>query len=299
MRRSFSLLFNSSARLTYFHDALLLGISCARLFILGRRTTGYYRIHKPKIAVLPGNMSYIRAWCDMQGADGGWILLQQRNDTTVNFSRNWVSFENGFGKPGVGFWVGNKYMHAITLNRRHMLRIELPDIYWGDQSLFGEYDNFQVLGPSTGYALNLGRYRGGLSDILSIVNNSAFSTWDRDNDEVDEECAKTGRGAWWYGKTCYIYDLNSMVGFLTMKIKAREVLEGKSLSFSLFKKVCLRCERVTNDSYLERIASYYYLCSLEPDYSSSRSFGPEETKVNIEMYRLISFRNITFRIGLE
>ena len=239
-------------------------------------------------------------WCDMDGPDGGWFLLQERANATFNLFRDWVSYENGFGKPGVGYWFGNINLHSMTFKRNYVLKIELPG--YVDEvttTLLAEYDNFQVLGPSTGYALNLGRYRGGLSDILSIVNNSAFSTWDRDNDEVDEECAKTGRGAWWYGKTCYIYDLNSMVGFLTMKIKAREVLEGKALSFSLFKKVCLRCERVTNDSYLERIACYYYLCSLEPDYSSSRSFGPEETKVNIEMYRLISFRNITFRIGLE
>lgn len=226
LRRSFSLLFNSSARLTYFNDALLLGISCARLFILGRRTTGYYRIHKPKIAVLPGNMSYIPAWCDMQGADGGWILLQQRNDTTVNFSRNWVSFENGFGKPGVGFWVGNKYMHAITLNRRHMLRIELPDIYWGDQSLFGEYDNFQVSSPSTNYILQVGNFRGNMANILSAVNNSAFSTWDRDNDDLDGSCVMEMKGAWWYGDDCLVAIPNRMVRFVRISMKAKELLGG-------------------------------------------------------------------------
>ena len=171
-------------------------------------------------------MSYIRAWCDMQGADGGWILLQQRNDTTVNFSRNWVSFESGFGKPGVGFWVGNKYMHAITLNRRHMLRIELPDIYWGDQSLFGEYDSFQVSSPSTNYILQVGNFRGNMANILSAVNNSAFSTWDRDNDDLDGSCVMEMKGAWWYGDDCLVAIPNRMVRFVRISMKAKELLGG-------------------------------------------------------------------------
>ena len=170
-------------------------------------------------------------WCDMDGPDGGWILLQERANASFNLFRNWVSYENGFGKPGVGYWIGNIYMHSITFTRKYILRIELPG--YADEltpTLFAEYDNFQVLSPSSGYVLKLGRYRGGLGDILSLVNNSAFSTWDRDNDEVqDEGCAETGKGAWWYGKTCYVYDLNSMVGFLRMKIKAKKVLEGNVL----------------------------------------------------------------------
>ena len=204
--------------------------SCARLFTLGSRLTGFYNIQKPDMAPLPKKQNYIRVWCEMDGPDGGWILLQERVNATFNFYRDWVSYENGFGKPGIGYWLGNIYMHSITIKGNYALRIELPGYY--DEltvTVQGEYDNFHVLGPSTGYVLRVGDYRGGLGDILFVVNNSAFSTWDRDNDKADESCAKVNKGAWWYKKDCYYFDLNSMLDFLRMKIKAKELLEGNVL----------------------------------------------------------------------
>lgn len=157
------------------------------------------------------------------------MLLQERENATFNFSRRWASYEKGFGKPGFGYWLGNLYVHSITFQRNYVLRIDSPD-YGGNPTLLSEYDNFRVLGPSTGYVLKVGEFRGGLGDILEIVNNSAFSTWDRDNDEVrNKACARRNEGAWWYGKTCYVYDMNSMIGFLRMNIKAREILEGNVL----------------------------------------------------------------------
>lgn len=206
--------------------------SCERLFTHGRRSNGFYYIHKPDIVPLPLNQSYIQVWCDMDGPNGGWILLQQRENSTFNFYRNWVSYEEGFGKPGVGYWLGNKYMHSITFKRKYVLRIELPGYY--DEltvTLLAEYDNFQVLSPSSGYVLKVGNFRGGLGNILFLVNNTAFSTWDRDNDKVDAECAKTGKGAWWYGKTCNVYDMNTMQGFLRMKMKVKEDLKGNVRCF--------------------------------------------------------------------
>lgn len=159
------------------------------------------------------------------------MLLQERENATFNFSREWASYEKGFGKPGFGYWLGNLYVHLITFQRNYLLRIELPGFRGKlTPTLVAEYDNFKVLGPSTDYILKVGEFRGGLGNILEIVNNSAFSTWDRDNDEVPHKaCARRNEGAWWYGKTCYVYDMNSMIGFLRIKIKAKEILEGNVL----------------------------------------------------------------------
>lgn len=107
-----------------------------------------------------------------------------------------------------------------------MLRIELPDIYWGDQSLFGEYDNFQVSSPSTNYILQVGNFRGNMANILSAVNNSAFSTWDRDNDDLDGSCVMEMKGAWWYGDDCLVAIPNRMVRFVGISMKAKELLGG-------------------------------------------------------------------------
>lgn len=213
----------------FFTKHLFLAESCARLFTHGRRSSGFYNIHKPDDASLPGNQIYIRAWCDMDGPNAGWILLQERRDINFNFYRDWVSYENGFGKPGVGYWLGNIYMHALTFKRRYVIRIELPPNYrnpWRSKTRYGYHDNFQVLGPSSGYVLQVGKYWGDLGDIFLYVNNTAFSTWDRDNDKSDKVCAKDNKGAWWYGKSCYTYDLNSMVDGVEIAVKAKEVLGG-------------------------------------------------------------------------
>ena len=161
----------------------------------------------------------------MDGPNGGWILLQERSNSSFNMYRDWISYEKGFGKPGFGYWLGNIYMHALTSKRNYILRLQLP----GYADVIAEYDNFKVLSPSTGYILTLGNYRNGYGNILSVVNNSAFSTWDHDNDEVDESCARRRKGAWWYRKDCYVYDMNSMLGFVKMKMKAKELLEGDVL----------------------------------------------------------------------
>ena len=161
----------------------------------------------------------------MHGPNGGWILLQERSNVTFNFTRNWVSYENGFGQPGFGLWLGNSFMHALTFNRRYVLRIDIPNFMNG-YSLFGEYDNFQVSGPSTNYILRVGNFRGNMRNILLAVNNSAFSTWDRDNDKADEECAKIKKGGWWYKDRCKIAVPNEMVRFVKTSLKAKEVLGG-------------------------------------------------------------------------
>ena len=173
-------------------------------------------------------------WCDMQGPNGGWILLQERRNAAINFYRNWVSYEKGFGEPGVGYWLGNINMHSITLKKKYALRIDLPSFF--DElnvRLMAKYDSFRLLGPSTGYVIKLGQFLSGLSDILSKVNNSAFSTWDRDNDKVDGACARARKSAWWYGRTCSVFDINSMRLFIKAKIKAKELFEGNPVMCNL------------------------------------------------------------------
>ena len=218
--------------------------TCARLYTRGRRLDGFYNIRKPDIAASLSNQIYLRAWCDLHGPNGGWILLSQRSDMMFNSYRNWVSYEKGFGIPAVNFWLGNSFIHGITFNRRNLLRIEFTDfVDEQNQNVFAEYDNFQLSGPFTGYVLRIGRHRGSLFDFLSVSNNSAFSTWDRDNDKVDGECAKIMQGAWWYGDTCGLLDLNSMKGFNRFKIKAKEISGGKFLKYTYVSRTHSRQKR--------------------------------------------------------
>ena len=124
-------------------------------------------------------------------------------------------------------------MRAITNSNEHVLHIELH--YSNGSHVVAEYDQFSV--SPRNFTLRVGQYRGNWSDILFFANNSAFSTWDRDNDKVLEACAQQNNGAWWYGTTCDMEDLNRMpediwlldVKKTVMKIKPKRY-EGKSMS---------------------------------------------------------------------
>lgn len=210
---------------------MVLAESCVRLFTHGRRLSGFYNIRKPDNPSLPRNQSYIRVWCDMNGPNGGWILLQQRSNAIFNFYRDWASYEKGFGEPSLGgFWLGNKDMHAISSERKYSLRFELP-YFLSDQNqfMFLEYEYFQVSSPSTSYTIRTGKYKGNIPNIFYDINNSAFSTWDRDNDKSRRACAIVNGGAWWYGDDCYVTDPNSMPEFMKITMKAKEVVAGNTL----------------------------------------------------------------------
>ena len=170
----------------------------------------------------------------MSGPNGGWLVFQQRINGSVNFTRDWNSYTQGFGRHGFEFWLGNDYIYGKTFRGEHVLRIEISDDR-SNQTFFSEYENFRVSSPFNNYKLHVGEYRGNLIDILFNANNSAFSTWDRDNDKVNGSCARKNKGAWWYGSTCDIQDLNSMLGNVTarglvkIRMKTKELLRGNTL----------------------------------------------------------------------
>ena len=146
----------------------------------------------------------------MSGPNGGWLVFQQRINASVNFTRGWASYRKGFGRHGLEFWLGNLYIHSITRRGEHILRIEKSASIDGrKQTFFAEYDSFRLSSPFDNYNLHVGKYQGNLSDILWDANNSAFSTWDRDNDMVNGSCALRNKGAWWYER-CHHSNLNGL-----------------------------------------------------------------------------------------
>ncbi|PFX34734.1 Protein sidekick-1, partial [Stylophora pistillata] len=248
--------------------------SCARLFTRGRRSTGFYNI-----APQPRKQSYFRAWCDMHGPNGGWILLQQRINDSFSFYRNWASYENGFGKLGYGYWLGNSHIHAVTFKRMYVLRFEFPDhVDDQDQMMFIEYENFQVLGPLTDYTIQIGKHRGNMVNLFPDINNCAFSTWDRDNDKVpNRACAKRNKGAWWYARDCDVPDPNRIDLFIgiTIMMKAKELLGGNCDSKkipgriecgwpNITKEQCLARGCCFNSTYDNNISKSKVNCFVEP-----------------------------------
>ncbi|XP_012639095.2 fibrinogen alpha chain [Microcebus murinus] len=169
---------------------------------------------------LPGSSKIFSVYCDQETSLGGWLLIQQRMDGSLNFNRTWQDYKRGFGSvndKGEGeFWLGNDYLHLLT-QRGSVLRVELED--WAGQAAYAEY-HFRVGSEADGYALQVSSYEGTAGDALiegsveegteyTSHDSMKFSTFDRDADQWEENCAEVYGGGWWYNN-CQAANLNGV-----------------------------------------------------------------------------------------
>ncbi|KAF6093756.1 fibrinogen alpha chain [Phyllostomus discolor] len=169
---------------------------------------------------LPGSSKIFSVYCDQETGLGGWLLIQQRMDGSLNFNRTWQDYKRGFGSlndKGEGeFWLGNEYLHLLTLEGS-VLRVELED--WSGDWAFAEY-HLRVGSEAEGYVLQVSSYEGTAGDALiegSIEEGTEytshagmqFSTFDRDADQWEENCAEVYGGGWWYNN-CQAANLNGI-----------------------------------------------------------------------------------------
>ncbi|XP_028647207.2 LOW QUALITY PROTEIN: fibrinogen alpha chain [Erpetoichthys calabaricus] len=166
-----------------------------------------------------GTEEVVTVYCDQDTILGGWLLVQQRMDGSVEFNRTWEEYRQGFGsvdQKGEGeVWLGNKYLHLLT-QKESILRIELED--WSENNAYAEY--LVHVGPeSDGYSLKVSKYEGDAGDALiqgqpnygqfTSHMGMKFSTYDRDNDKWEESCAAMYGGGWWYNN-CQAANLNGV-----------------------------------------------------------------------------------------
>ncbi|XP_066488681.1 fibrinogen alpha chain [Tiliqua scincoides] len=176
--------------------------------------SGIFRI-KPA-----GAAKVFSVYCDQEDVLGGWLLIQQRLDGSLNFNRTWEDYKKGFGSvdgKGQGeFWLGNENLHILT-QKDTVLRIQLED--WEGNEAYAEY-NIRIGSESEGYILRVSGYSGTAGDALIIGSeeegseytahaNMKFSTFDRDNDQWEENCAENYGGGWWYNN-CQAANLNGI-----------------------------------------------------------------------------------------
>ncbi|XP_034471788.1 angiopoietin-related protein 2-like [Drosophila innubila] len=121
----------------------------------------------------------------------------RRIDGSVNFSRNWKEYKNGFGDLDGEFFMGLDKIHAMTAERPQELLVLLED-FEGDKR-FEKYEKFAIGSEDQQYELHtLSKGSGNAGDSFSEHRGMKFTTYDRDNDLSSGNCARRGSGAWWY-----------------------------------------------------------------------------------------------------
>ncbi|XP_069460149.1 angiopoietin-related protein 6 [Ambystoma mexicanum] len=149
----------------------------------------------------------MQVWCDQQYDQGGWTVIQRRQDGSVNFFATWQNYKQGFGNMDGEYWLGLENLHWLTNQDSYKLLILMED--WQGRQVFAEYDHFSVEPESDFYRLRLGNYRGNAGDSLSWHNDKQFSTLDKDRDAYTGNCAHYQKGGWWYNM-CAHSNLNGV-----------------------------------------------------------------------------------------
>ncbi|XP_037713542.1 microfibril-associated glycoprotein 4-like [Drosophila subpulchrella] len=151
-------------------------------------------IYKVKI---PGLRNF-EAACNKQG----WMTIQRRIDGSVNFTRDWESYKNGFGDIRTEFFIGLEKLHLMTEQRPFELKITL--VFANGTTTYAHYADFKIGDEASLYELvSLGSFEGTAGDSLYWSTKKKFSTFDRDNDRVSTNCALTHGGGWWFAECGY------------------------------------------------------------------------------------------------
>ncbi|OCT96990.1 fibrinogen beta chain [Xenopus laevis] len=198
------------------------GKECEEIYRKGGETSEMYLI-QPDSFFRP-----FKVYCDMVTHDGGWTVIQNRQDGSVGFGRTWDAYKSGFGNiasnggkgicdmPGE-FWLGNEKISQLTNLGATEALFEMED--WDGAKVTAQYNGFTVQNEANKYQLSVSGYKGtagnalmegasqlkGENRTMTIHNGMFFSTFDRDNDgwqhsDPNKQCSKEDGGGWWYNR---------------------------------------------------------------------------------------------------
>ena len=187
---------------------------CMELRGLGFKTDGVYFIRQ--------SGSFVRnVYCDMTTDGGGWIVVQNRFDGSVDFNRDWNDYKNGFGDVIGEHWVGNDFLHHYTTKDGLDTAVQMiaEGTAFDGVRIAIKTQQLRIADEVSNYALTYkdcesltigdSRVENGCQD-WAYSNNTQFTTTDRDNDEdVKNNCAMLSTGGWWYSSLCFVVTPNS------------------------------------------------------------------------------------------
>jgi len=154
---------------------------------LGYNTT-HFNINKPGVYVIKHfggvKCSNTEVYCDTTSGRGGWLVIQRRKDGLVDFDRDWVDYEDGFGDLRGEFWFGLSAIHTLTKQGQWELRID----YQLENKTKGylSYDTFMVGSADEQYMLTISGFssttaindpfRNSGTGVPHSINGSPFTT---------------------------------------------------------------------------------------------------------------------------
>lgn len=169
-----------------------------------------------------------KVYCDQTTQNGGWVLIQNRLDGSVDFGRRWDDYRRGFGNIALNvgkgrcetageYWLGNDRISQLSKMGPTELLVEMQD--WTGAKVFAQYRQFTVQSETSNYVLAVGEYSGtagncllegstllsGVNRTMTIHHSMMFSTYDRDNDnwnpgDPTKQCSREDGGGWWYNR---------------------------------------------------------------------------------------------------
>ena len=149
-------------------------------------------------------------YCDTINGGGGWLVVQRRQDGSVDFNRGWGEYEDGFGSLDGEFWYGLRALHCLTGQGGWEMRIDLK--LTNGTNIFLQYEKFKVASANDKYKLTVGGFQGTTTDPMALHNGMYFTTRDSDNDQWSRNCAIDNPtqpyGGWWH-KDCWWINPNN------------------------------------------------------------------------------------------
>ncbi|XP_041372709.1 fibrinogen-like protein 1 [Gigantopelta aegis] len=124
------------------------------------------------------------------------VIHRCGNEEDLN--KTWIEYENGFGSLKEDFWLGNRYLHLLTKDKKYKMQAVVVDIRKRTGTRM--YTSFSVSDAKNKYRLSLNGTgsTGNLTDELSAINGGMFSTVDQNNILGYPNC-KVEEG-FWYNK---------------------------------------------------------------------------------------------------